>query len=244
MKTEVQQWKVFYRIGGIAAFLALLTMLMEIFLTAMPDGAREVHTITELFDMYDRNWFMAMRYMGLINIIASCFLIPVYYATYGLHREKLPVISGFALLLMIISYAIFFADNTSFAFLDMARKYADANESDKILLIAAGEALFAKGASHTPGTFPGFFIGQIGGILFSIIMLKAGVLKRYVGIIGVFGFSFLLIFEIISSFIRSFYDEAMIFAMIGGISTLVWFALLGSGLLKHSKKHSGIDQTK
>ena len=42
MKTTEQQWKVFYRIGGIAVFFALLTMVAEIFLTFLPDYAKEI----------------------------------------------------------------------------------------------------------------------------------------------------------------------------------------------------------
>ncbi|MFW5761581.1 MAG: DUF4386 family protein [Cyclobacteriaceae bacterium] len=232
MKTTEQQWKVFYRIGGIAVFLALLTMLAEIFLTFLPDGAREIHSIAELMDMYQRNWFMAMRYMGLINIIATCFLIPVYYALYGLHREQLPVFSGFALLLIVLSYAIFFAGNVSFPLLELADKYSVASESEKVFLLSAGEALFVKGASHTPGTFPGFFTGQIASICFSVIIIKGKIFKRYIGIIGVIASSFLIVFEITSSFISSLYHEAMIFAMIGGLISLVWFVLIGIGLLR------------
>ena len=128
------------------------------------------------------------------------------------------------------------ADNVSFPFLALADKYALAvNEIERTQLIAAGEALFAKGASHTPGTFPGFFIAQIASILFSIIILKGGVFKKAAGIIGLTAFSFLLIFEVISSFVASLYNEAMIFAMIGGPLALVWYAMIGMGLLKHSK---------
>jgi len=234
MKTKEQQWKIFYKIGGISVFLALLTMLTEIFLTALPDGAPELRSIADLYEMYNRNWFMAMRYMGLINIVGICFLIPVFFALFGLHQEKMPVFSGFALLLIILSYAIFFADNASFAFLELAKKYSIVNETEKIALISAGEALFAKGASHTPGTFPGFFIGQIASICFSVIILKSRLLKKIVGIIGIIAFSFLAVFEITSSFISSI-DEAMIFAMIGGILSLIWFALVGTALLNKSK---------
>jgi len=234
MKTKEQQWKFFYKIGGISVFLALLTMLTEIFLTALPDGAPELRSIADLYEMYNRNWFMAMRYMGLINIVGICFLIPVFFALFGLHQEKMPVFSGFALLLIILSYAIFFADNASFAFLELAKKYSIADETEKIALISAGEALFAKGASHTPGTFPGFFIGQIASICFSVIILKSRLLKKIVGIIGIIAFSFLAVFEITSSFINSI-DEAMIFAMIGGILSLIWFALVGTSLLNKSK---------
>ena len=234
MKTKEQQWKIFYKIGGISVFLALLTMLTEIFLTALPDGAPELRSIADLYEMYNRNWFMAMRYMGLINIVGICFLIPVFFALFGLHQEKMPVFSGFALLLIVLSYAIFFADNASFAFLELAKKYSIADETEKIALISAGEALFAKGASHTPGTFPGFIIGQIATICFSVIILKSLLLKKIVGIIGIIAYSFLAVFEITSSFISSI-DTAMIFAMIGGILSLIWFALVGTALLNKSK---------
>lgn len=236
MKTTEQQWKPAYKIAAISAFLALFTMLTEIFLTALPEGARVMHGISELFEMYNRNWFMAMRYMGLINIVATTLMLPVFFALYGLHREKMQVFAAFSLIVSLVGYTIFMADNVSFPFLALAEKYALAvNETERNQLIAAGEALFAKGASHTPGTFPGFFIAQIASIFFSIIILKGGVFKKAVGITGLTAFSFLLIFEVISSFVTSLYNEAMIFAMIGGPLALVWYAMIGMGLLKQSK---------
>jgi hypothetical protein len=236
MKTSEQQWRLIYKIAAISVFLALFTMLTEILLTALPDGARVEQGISELFEMYNRNWFMAMRYMGLINIIATSLMVPVFFALYGLHREKLQVFATFSLIVSLLSYAVFMADNVSFPFMALAEKYALAvNEIERNQLLAAGEALFAKGASHTPGTFPGFFIGQMAGILFSIVILKVGILKKAVGIIGLLAFSFLLIFEVISSFVASLYNEAMIFAMIGGPLALVWYAMIGLGLLKQSK---------
>jgi hypothetical protein len=229
------QWKLFYRIGAVSAFLALLVMMAEIGITALPDGARELHTIEEVFEMYHRNWFMAMRFMGLMNIFATSLMIPVFFALFGLHREKMLVVSGFALIIHILGYAVFMADNTSFAMLEVADKYfATSSVEEKTVLLSAGEALFAKGASHTPGTFPGFLIGEISSILFSVIILRGGQLKKAVGVIGLLSFSFLLIFEIISSFVGSMFKEAMVFAMTGGILALVWYVLIGIGLWKYT----------
>jgi hypothetical protein len=56
-----KHWKRFYKIGSISVFLAVLVMLTEIFLTALPDGNRAKITVEQLFDMYNRNWFMAMK---------------------------------------------------------------------------------------------------------------------------------------------------------------------------------------
>ena len=227
------QWKNIYRIGAVCVFSAALVMITEILLTALPDGARVLTTIQELFEMYERNWFMAMRYMGLINIVATTLMIPVFFTLYGLHRERHNVYAGLVLLLYIAGYTIFMADNSSFALLELSRKYELASsESMKAALLSAGEALFAKGASHTPGTFPGFFIGELTSILFCVIMLNGKVFRRIAAIIGLIGFSFMFVFEVCSSFIPSLYDTSMIFAMLGGISIIIWYIIVGLRLYK------------
>jgi hypothetical protein len=230
-----KHWKLFYKIGAISGFIVVLVMLTEIFLTALPDGARTELSIEELLDMYNRNWFMAMRNMGLMNIIASTVMLPIFFSLWGLYRNNLKVFASFSLILCIVGYVIFMADNSAFALLEVAEKYSgEISDINKTILLAAGETLFAKGASHTPGTFPGFFIEEIGGIFFSIIILNGNVLKKSTGIIGLIGSSFLLIFEAISSFIETLFDEAIIFAMIGGILSLIWYVLIGLGLWKNS----------
>ena len=227
------QWKNIYRIGAICVFSAALVMITEILLTTLPDGARDLSTLPELFEMYERNWFMAMRYMGLINIIATTLMIPVFFSLYGLHRERHNVYAGLILLLYIAGYTIFMADNSSFAMLELSRKYELASsESMKSSLLSAGEALFAKGASHTPGTFPGFFIGELTSILFCVIMLNGKVFRRITAIMGLIGFLFMFIFEVCSSFIPLLYDTSMIFAMLGGISIIIWYIMMGLKLFK------------
>ncbi|MBN2737386.1 MAG: DUF4386 family protein [Spirochaetales bacterium] len=239
MEKRLMEWKRFNLIGAVCVFSAMFVMLMEIFLTSLPDGARIQLTSQQLLEMYNRNWFMGMRYMGLINIIASTLMIPVYYSLYGVHRDSNKVFAGFALVIAIISYAVFLSDNVSFPILELSKKYSAASESEKLLLVTATESLFAKGASHTPGTFPGFLLGQLGSILFNIVIIKGKQFKKIIGIIGTIAFSFLLIFEILSSFITSHYQQAMIFAMMGGISAITWYVLIGLEFLKlHKKEYS------
>ncbi len=222
------QWKYIYRLGAVCVFSATLVMLTEILLTALPDGARVPLNMSELFEMYDRNWFMAMRYMGLMNIIATTLMIPVFFSIYGMHREKYNIYAGLILLIYIAGYTIFMAGNSSFALLELCRKYELASsEQIKSSLLAAGEALFAKGASHTPGTFPGFFISELTSILFCVMMLNGRVFRRITAIIGLIGFSLMLVFEVCSSFIPSLYNTSMIFAMSGGISIITWYVLVG-----------------
>jgi hypothetical protein len=58
------RWKVLYRVGAACIFLAVIVMVTEIFLTALPDGSTATagaSTIIGWFDLFQRNWFMAMR---------------------------------------------------------------------------------------------------------------------------------------------------------------------------------------
>jgi len=102
--------------------------------------------------------------------------------------------------------------------------------------VSATESLFARGASHTPATFPGFFIGELGSILFCIVLIIGNIFKKKTGIVGLIAFTFLLLFEIISSFINSLSIQALIFALIGGISAIIWYILIGIELIKISKR--------
>jgi len=233
------RWKALYRIGTVSVFLAVIVMATEIFLTALPDGSRATagtSTITGWFDLFERNRFMAMRNLGLINIIATTLMIPVFLSLFGLHRKENGAFAGLTLILFITSYAIFIADNTAFPMLALSGKYAAAgSESQRVMLAAAGEALIVKGSSHTPGTFPGFFLSELASITICIVILKGKVFNKMTGIMGIIAFGFLFVFEVLSSFIPALFDTAMIFAMIGGISAFVWYILLGLGLLKVSK---------
>ncbi|HAG09107.1 MAG TPA: hypothetical protein DCK87_06080 [Desulfotomaculum sp.] len=228
-------WKILYRIGAVCAFLVLLVMVTEMFLTALPDGARTPLTITGWFDLFNRNWFMGMRNLGLINIIATTLMIPVFFSIFGLHRKENSAFAGLSLIIFMAGYAIFMADNTSFPMLELSRKYAIADLESKRILLAAGESLLAKGSSHTPGTFPGFFLAEAAGILFCIVMLQGKVFSKATGIVGIIAFGFMFLFEVSSSFIHALYDISIVFAMMGGILTFVWYVMIGLRLLKVSR---------
>lgn len=232
------QWKVLYRIAGIAVICTIVVMVVEMFLSMMPDGSRTTDatsSITGWFDLFQRNEFMAMRNLGLINIIATTLTLPVFFALFGLHRKENIVLAGFTLILYVVSYAIFIADNSVLPMFALNNQYLTANAETQQQILSAGTALIARGASHTPGTFPGFFLSELASILVSILMIKGAAFKRITGIIGILAFSFLFIFEVMSSFFPSTFEFAMIIVMIGGIAALVWYVQVASGLLKASR---------
>ena len=233
------RWKALYRAGAVCAFLAFIVMVTEIFLTSLPDGSVEtagVLTIDSWFDLLQRNWFMGMRNLGLINIMATTLMIPPFLSLCALHSKDNAAWASLSLIFFITGYAIFMADNVAFPMLALSKKYAAADsESQRMLFAAAGEALLVKGSSHTPGTFPGFFLSELASISICFVMIKGKVFNKITGIIGVIAFLFLFIFEVCSSFITHLSDTAMIFAIIGGVSAIAWYILLGLKLAKVSK---------
>lgn len=236
MDYNSREWKLFYKISAFCVFTAFLVMIAEIFITALPDGARVQLSAVELLEMYNRNLFMGMRFMGLMNIFATSLMIPIFLSFFVIHRERHNVLSLLSLILCLMGYVVFMSDNVSFPILSLSNRYLTTNiESEKLIIISATEGLMAKGASHTPGTFPGFLLGQVGSILFCVLMILGNRFKKSTGILGVIAFTFLLIFEVVSSFVHSLFDQAMILAMIGGISAITWYIKVGIELLKIAK---------
>lgn len=231
-------WKMLYKICFVAVFLTIIIMVSEIILSSFPDGSRTdsgVGEINEWFALFDRNWFMAMRNLGLINIIATTLTIPLYFSLFGLHYENNTALAGFSLVLFALGYAVFMADNVAFPMLALSWKYAGATAESKEIFLAAGEALLAKGISHTPGTFPGFILSESAAILVSLLIIVGGKIKKGVGVLGLVSFLMMIIFEILSSFYPNLFSVSMIFAMIGGILALIWYLLLGINFYRFSK---------
>jgi len=117
--------------------------------------------------------------------------------------------------------------------LDLSTQYAFANtDSQRAVLEAAGQALLAVGQSHVPGTFIGFCLSEIAGILISVVMLRGGIFSKLNAWVGILGFGMLWIYEIGQSFIPAASSFVLIFAMIGGILNLLWYGLIAQRLFK------------
>jgi hypothetical protein len=84
------RWKVGYRLGGVAALITVLVALLDIILSFLP-GERDVEpgrlSATEWFARFEDNRFLALRDLGLWNIVNTILAVPVYSALYGAHRR-------------------------------------------------------------------------------------------------------------------------------------------------------------
>jgi hypothetical protein len=234
------RWQNFCYIGGIAALLTVMTALFEILITFLPGGYTSAETVTEWFALLQNNPFLGLRNLGLLNIVMIAFSIPMIFTLYWTHRKTNQQAAALAMILSFIGIAIFYATNRAFPMLALSTQYAAAtSEAQRTILEAAGQAMLSVGQSHTPGTFLAFFFSEIAGILMAVVMLRGKLFYPAAAIAGVVGYGFLLIFEILSSFVPALQNPILILAMIGGLSNIAWYILVALGLFRIGKADQG-----
>jgi len=228
-----QAWCNIYRVGAVTSLLILFTAVLEIVITFLPGGYTSATTVVDWFNLLHNNAFLGLRNLGLLNIVMTALGIPMFFALCMAHWKVNPVYSALALIVSAIGDAVFYATNRAFSMLDLSNRYAAASTGvQRAVLEAAGQALLVVGQSHVPGTFIGFCLGEIAGILISVVMLKGGIFSKLSAWVGILGFSLLGVYEICQSFIPGSSSFALVFAMIGGISNLVWYGLIARRLFK------------
>ncbi len=226
-KTRTSTGLGLYRIAGIAALLAVLVGILEIAINFLPGGNAPHETVIAWFMLFQSNWFLGLRDLGLLNIVLTAFGVLISFALYTAHRQADKAFTEFALITSVLGAAVFYATNRAFSMWDLSNQYAVATtDGQKMLLAAAGQAILSVGKSHTPGTFIAFFLTEISSIMMSFVMLRSRIFSRTSAYAGILGFGLLLIYEVFSSFIPASKDVAMIVALLGGLSSMVWYILI------------------
>ncbi|RPI93751.1 MAG: DUF4386 family protein [Chloroflexi bacterium] len=229
-------WLSLYRLAGATALLAILVVLADISLTFLPGGAGQPGTMTAIdwFNLFQDNWFLGLRNLGLLpNILTLCLLIPVFLALYAVHRHVDQPYAALAMILALLGTAIYLSNNAAFPMWALSAKYAAAGtEAQRNLLAAAGEAILARGEDFTPGSFTGFLFAEVATFVISFVMLRGGIFSRATAYAGIVGGLFLTVFTIWSTFIPVFFEAALIVAMIGGLANIVWNVLTARRLFQ------------
>ncbi len=227
-------WTGVYRAGGAAALLMILTGLIDIGISFIP-GTGSVPgemSVVDWFTLYREQPLLALRNMGILNVVNTFCGVLVFYALFGMHRRVSPASSGLALTLSCLGAAVYIASNVALPMLSLSSQYAAAtSEAHKTLLVSAGQALLAQEDTGT-GSFLSFFLPEIASALMAVVMLRGRVFSRWAGWAGLLGYIFLALFSIISAFIPGQYNLGMGFALVGGPLSLAWMAITALCLLR------------
>jgi hypothetical protein len=237
-------WRSLYRLGGITVLLAVVVAVAEIGITFLPGGGRtpiDALAVADWFTLFQDNWFLGMRNLGLMNLIGIALLVPTFLALCAAHRRVNPAYAALAAVVNYVGVTIYVANNTAFAMLTLSQQYAAAaSDSQRALLLAAGESLLAQGRSHTAGTFLGFFITEIATILICLVMLRGGVFGKATATVGILAYGQFLVFDVLSAFVPAAFEVSMVFAMGGGLLTIAWYILIARGLLRLGRGADGL----
>lgn len=221
------------RLGAAAAIAAIMLVLLDMAIS-MGGGDVNPDTLTALdwFTMFQDNKLVGLRMLGIIYVISLTVSIPLYFALYTVHRQVCREYAFLAMILFLVGAAVYISNNAAVPMLVLSSKYSAAADSQRMLLAAAGEAIAARGADFTPGSFIGFFFTELAGLSFSIIMLHSRLFGRAAACFGILGYLMLTVFTIWLTFIPVFFDAAMAIAAIGGLSCMAWNILVARGLIR------------
>ena len=142
------QWKSVYFLGGIAAIIALIGIVLDVFFGSVSGGNLSAlpQTAVERFAQFQINPLLGLYNLDLLNIINQMIFIPAYFALFAAHRKTNIAFAQLALIIFLVGTTIFVTTNTALPMLELSHKYAAAaTESQKTLLAAAGEAMLAQG---------------------------------------------------------------------------------------------------
>ena len=234
VKDGLAKWQGIYKFGGVAAIGAVIVGIVESAIQFLPAAAVPAETVLDIFALFQVNPFMGLRNLGLLNIFLNLLAILTYLALYAAHKKTDQ--RAFATLALIISYlgiGVFFATNRTFPMLALSQEYAVAtSDAQRMVLEAAGQSMISVGASHSPGTFLGFALSELAGILISMVMLRSKIFGKLTAFAGMFCFGILLVVEYFTSFRSGLNDTMLLLYMVGGLLSMAWYIMIARTLFK------------
>lgn len=236
---EDSSWKNLYKIAGATVLIAALLMLLDITTTIISKETIKFgsYTAIDWFTIYHNNWFSGLRNLGLLNVLEMTLTVPMFLALYAAHRHVNKTYATLAMILSLVSMAIYISSNAAVPMFVLSGKYAIATtEAQRYLLAGAGEAILARGEDFTPGAFMGFFLGEIASLIISFVMLRGRIFSKITAYTGIFGVGLLTAYTICVTFIPVLQDAAMIFAVIGGPLSMIWSLLVAKNLFQLGRR--------
>jgi hypothetical protein len=220
-------WCDFYKFGAVAVILTIIVGVIELSINFLPGGNILPKTVGGWFELYQNNWFLGLRDMGLLNYFLSFFGIVVIFTLYGVLKKENEPIAKLALIFYVLGSAIFYSTNRAFPMLDLSRQFSLAlTEEQRTIITAAGQVMISIGEPHSLGNFIGNIFNELSFLLMSILMIRSKVFNKIIGVLGVISFALMMVVEIIMSFLPNMADISMILASIGGLSVMVIYFYL------------------
>ena len=222
-------WKALYKTGGITALVTLLIPPAEIlisFLIGVERASARTVTAVDWFVLFHDHWFLGLRNLGFLNLVAAALLAPTILAVYGALRGDNRTMGALGAILFFVGIAVYVAHNRAFPMLSLSRAYAAAaSDAQRSLLAAAGQAMLAKGQSRS-----GVLLIEFACLIISVAMLRGNGFSKLTAGAGIVGNALMMVVEVL--FVPVSSGAGMMVAACGGISIMTWYLLVGRRLLQ------------
>ncbi|MCE5215031.1 MAG: DUF4386 domain-containing protein [Methanobacterium sp.] len=231
METADSRWKTLYKIGGIAAILSALLLLIEIITWVVWP---QPNTVLGYFTLLQTNKIIGLIDFYLLEYIAYILFLPLFMALYVALRRINESLMLIAISLAILGIAIFLATNNSFSMLSLSNQYLVATtETQKSIILAAGQAMMVNTGQRSVGGFNmGLLLISVAGIIISTIMLKSNNFSNKTAYLGILTFIISLAEYFRMILIPSELTLLLIIAILSGILLLIWLIMVGRSLIK------------
>ena len=232
---ENSKWKNLYKMGGVAAIISAVLLLIEIIVfTLWPQPT----TALGYFTLIQSNKLIGLIDFYLLEFIAYALFIPIFLALYMALKRLNESYMLLSITLAIVGITIFLATNNSFSMIPLSNQYLIATtEVQKSILLAAGQTLLVDTGQRAVGGFnTGFLLISIAGLLISKIMLQSNIFSKTTAYVGILAFAISLADYLRIIFLPSELILLLIIAILSGILLLVWLVLIGRSLILFSKK--------
>jgi hypothetical protein len=236
METKGTHWKSFLFLAGTAALLAAMAALSDVLISiavgnAVPEPGKG--SVVDWFTLFQNNWFLGLYGLGLLNIVYTTFMIPIFIALFAIHQRTNQGFAALAITLFLIGAAMYFANNAALPMFTLSTRYtAASSEAQKSLILAAGQTLLAKAEDFSPGSFLPMLFMEMAEIIMMFVMLQGRLFSKATAWTGIAGFVALLIFIIWATYFPVFYSAALIFGISGGVLSMAWFIMVGRRLFQ------------
>ena len=235
--TAEPDWKGFYKIGGTTALIALAVVFAEIGIAFLPGTglASPPHgtiTVLDWFALFQNNWFLGLRNLGLLNIVGAALLAPTFLGLYAALKRGDEAFSAFAAILFFVGIAVYLAGNRAFPMLSLSGQYVSAaTDAQRSQFIAAGQAILAEGQSRL-----GIVLIDSAGLLMSAVMLRGKAFSRATAYAGILGNCLMIVVEVVVALAHTVRGAGLVIAICGGLSIVSWYFLVGRSLLQLGRR--------
>jgi FlaA1/EpsC-like NDP-sugar epimerase len=135
------QWQTLYRLGSIAAALAVILIPIAIFVfIAWPPPT----TVVGWFTLFQNNRLVALIDFDLLIVVSNVLSILILLALYVALKHTDESLMAIALVLGLVGVTTYIASNPVLSMLSLSDQYGTAaTETERSLIVGAGQAMLA-----------------------------------------------------------------------------------------------------